>query len=165
EGEFDRVGQPLLIDSLAAVAGGAFSSSSATTYIESAAGVSVGGRAGLVSAVVGGLFLIAPPFTPLLGVLPSAPAAPRLILVGYLMMTTLGEGINFLDVEVGLPALLTMAAMPLTYSITNGIGAGFLSYTFLRLARGKAVNPLMAVLTVAFLLYFLQAFLHAPFGI
>src|SRR5262249_10803265 len=165
EGGFDRVGQPLLIDSLAAVAGGAFSSSSATTYIESAAGVSVGGRTGLVSVVVGVLFLIALPFSPLVGIVPKEATAPALILVGYLMMTTLGEGINFLDVEVGLPALLTMAAMPLTYSITNGIGAGFLSYTFLRLARGTAVNPLMAVLTVAFLLYFLQAFLHAQFGI
>ena len=165
EGEFDRVGRPLLIGSLAAVAGGAFSSSSATTYIESAAGVSVGGRTGLVSVVVGLLFLIALPFSPLVGIVPKEATAPALILVGYLMMTTLGEGMNFKDVEVGLPALLTMAAMPLTYSITNGIGVGFLSYTFLRLARGKSVNPLMAVMTVAFLMYFLQAFLHAQFGI
>ncbi len=164
-GEFHRVDQPLLIDSLAAVAGGVFSSSSATTYIESAAGISVGGRTGLVSIVVGLLFLVALPFSPLVGIVPKEATAPALIIVGYLMMTTLGEGIDFTDVEVGLPALLTMAGMPLTYSITNGIGAGFVTYSFLRLARGKSVHPLMAVMTVAFVVYFLQAYLHTQFGI
>lgn len=165
DGQFHRVDQPLLIDSLAAMVGGAFSSSSATTYIESAAGVSVGGRTGLVSVIVGLLFLLALPFSPIVGIVPKEATAPILIIVGYLMMTTLGDGINFADAEVGLPALLTMASMPLTYSITNGIGAGFVTYSFLRLARGRSVHPLMALMTAAFVLYFLQADLHAQFGI
>jgi AGZA family xanthine/uracil permease-like MFS transporter len=165
DGEFHRVDQPLLIDSLAAAVGGIFSASSATTYIESAAGISVGGRTGLVGVVVGILFLLALPFSPLVGMVPKEATAPALIIVGYLMMTTLGEGIDFSDVEVGLPALLTMAGMPLTYSITNGIGVGFVTYSFLRLARGKSVNWIMGLMTAAFLVYFLQAFLHARFGL
>jgi AGZA family xanthine/uracil permease-like MFS transporter len=164
-GKFDKVDQPLLVDSLAAVAGGLASSSSATTYIESAAGVGAGGRTGLVSVVVGVLFLVALPFSPIIGMVPKEATAPALILVGYLMMSTLGKGIDFSDVEVGLPAVLTMAAMPLTYSITNGIGVGFITYVFLRLARGRSVNPLMAVVTAAFVIYFLEAYLHAQFGI
>jgi AGZA family xanthine/uracil permease-like MFS transporter len=165
KGEFDRVDRPLLIDALSAVVGGAFSSSSATVYVESAAGVGVGGRTGLVGVVVGILFLLALPFSPLVGVVPAQATAPVLIVVGYLMMSAVGQGIDFGDVEVGLPALLTMALMPLSYSITNGIGAGFVTYTFLRLARGKSVNPLMLVMTLLFVIYFLQAFLHARFGI
>ncbi len=165
KGRFERVDQPLLIDSLAAVAGGLFSSSSATTYIESAAGIGVGGRTGLVGVVVGLLFLVALPFSPIVGMVPKEATAPALIIVGYLMMTTLGSGIDFGKVEIGLPALLTMAAMPLTYSITNGIGAGFVTYAFLRLTRGKGLHPLLAVITVAFVIYFLQAFLHRQFGV
>jgi adenine/guanine/hypoxanthine permease len=165
KGTFDKVERPLLVDSLAAVAGGAASSSSATTYIESAAGIGVGGRTGLTAVVVGLLFLVALPFTPIIGMVPKEATAPALIIVGYLMMTTLGKGIDFTDVEIGLPALVTMAVMPLTYSITNGIGAGFLLYTFLRHSRGKKVHPLMDVVTIAFLIHFLEPFLKATFGI
>lgn len=165
KGEFHKVGQPLLIDSLAAAVGGAFSSSSATTYIESASGVGVGGRTGLVSVVTGLLFLLALPFSPLVGIVPAQATAPVMIIVGYLMMSAIGEGINFGEVEVGLPALLTMAMMPLTYSITNGIGAGFITYTFLRLTKGKSVHPLMLVMTALFVIYFLEAFLQVQFGI
>lgn len=164
-GEFHRVDQPLLVDALSAVVGGTFSASSATVYIESAAGVGVGGRTGLVGVVVGVLFLLALPFSPLVGVVPPQATAPVLIVVGYLMMSAIGQGIDFGDIEVGLPALLTMALMPLSYSITNGIGVGFVTYAFLRLARGKTVNPLMLVMTALFVIYFLQAFLHAQFGV
>ena len=96
---------------------------------------------------------------------PAQATAPALIIVGYLMMTIIGKGIDFGDIEVGLPALLTMAVMPLTYSITNGIGAGFILYTFLRLARGRSVHPLMLVAALAFVVYFAQPLLHAWFGI
>ncbi len=164
QGRFERVDRPLLADSLAAVIGGAFSASSVTTYIESAAGVGVGGRTGLVSVVVGLLFLLALPFSPIVGMVPKEATAPALIIVGYLMMQVMGEGIDWADVEVGLPALLTMAVMPLTYSITNGIGAGFIFYVFLRLVRGRPVHPLMAVFAAVFVIYFLDPVIRTHLG-
>ncbi len=164
-GNFDRVEQPLLIDSLGAVAGGVASCSSATTYIESAAGVSVGGRTGLTSLVTGLLFFVALPFSPIVGMVPKEATAPALIIVGYLMMTVLGQGIDFEKAETGLPALLTMAVMPLTYSITNGIGAGFILYTFIRLVKRQSVHPLMLGAALAFVVYFGETFLRAQFGL
>ncbi|MDP9368936.1 MAG: NCS2 family permease [Chloroflexota bacterium] len=132
--------KPLLVDSLAAVAGGAASASSATTYIESAAGVSVGGRTGLVAVVTGVLFLLSLPFVGLVTAIPGVATAPALIVVGFLMVGVLSEGtgsgegasvrgVNFADIEEGFPVVLTMLLMPLTFNITNGIGAGFISYT------------------------------------
>ncbi len=164
-GNFDRVEQPLLIDSLGAVAGGVASCSSATTYIESAAGISVGGRTGLTSLVTGLLFFVALPFSPIVGMVPKEATAPALIIVGYLMMTVLGQGIDFEKAETGLPALLTMAVMPLTYSITNGIGAGFILYTFIRLVKRQSVHPLMLGAALAFVVYFGETFLRAQFGL
>ena len=167
-GEFPDVNKPLLVDSLAAVAGGAVSASSATSYIESAAGVEVGGRTGLVSVVTGLLFLLALPFVSLVQAIPQAATAPALIFVGFLMVGIISEaqntgedktgprGINFTDLEEGLPVTLTMLFMPLTYSITNGIGVGFISYVLIKLARGKAreVHPAVYAVAAAFLLYF-----------
>jgi len=172
-GDLPQVYRPLLVDSLAAVAGGAVSASSATTYIESGAGVAVGGRTGWVGVVVGLLFLGAMFFSPLAGIVPSQATAPALIIVGYLMMATLtrgtgpdGEpraGIDFTDFAFGLPAVLVMTIMPLTYSITNGIGAGFISYVLIRVAQGKAreVNWLLWVASAAFVLYFVFPYLDA----
>ncbi len=171
-GELPGVQRPLLIDSLAAVAGGVVSASSATTYIESAAGVSVGGRTGLVSVVTGLLFLLALPFVALVNAVPGAATAPALIVVGFLMVGVLSEretrtatgetvrrgGIDFGSLEEGLPVVLTMLLMPLTFSITNGIGAGFVSYVLIKLARGKGgeVHPVLYAVAAAFLLYFLR---------
>jgi AGZA family xanthine/uracil permease-like MFS transporter len=179
-GNFPDANKPLLIDSLAAAAGGLMSASSATTYIESASGVAVGGRTGLVSVVTGVLFLIALPFVNLVQAVPQAATAPALIFVGFLMVGVLTEretmtadgkvvrtrGIDFNNIEEGLPIVLTMMLMPLTFSITNGIGAGFVSYVLVKLARGKArdVHPGVYVVAAAFLLYFLRwALFNAKF--
>jgi AGZA family xanthine/uracil permease-like MFS transporter len=171
KGDLPHVVKPLLVDSLAAVAGGAVSSSSATTYIESGAGVGVGGRTGWVGVIVAVLFFAAMPFSPIAGIVPANATAPALIIVGFLMMQTLtaGEakaehqgqklplsGIDFGDVAFGLPAVLIMTVMPLTYSITNGIGAGFIAYTLIRVAQGRArsVSWMMYGATIGFMIYF-----------
>jgi AGZA family xanthine/uracil permease-like MFS transporter len=172
DGQFPDAEKPLLVDSVAAVAGGAMSASSATTYIESAAGVSVGGRTGLMVVVTGALFLIALPFVALVDAIPGVATAPALIVVGFLMCGVLSEredvgadgrirktgAIQFGDIEQGLPVIATMMLMPLTMSITNGIGAGFVTYVFVKLVRGKAaqVHPAVYVVAAAFLLYFLR---------
>jgi AGZA family xanthine/uracil permease-like MFS transporter len=155
DGKLPRLNRVLLVDSLAAVAGGAASASSATTYIESAAGVSAGARTGLASVVTGGCFLVALFLTPIAGIVPAQATAPALIVVGYLMMS-IARDIPFSDLEEGLPALLTLAVMPFTYSITNGVGAGFIAYCFIKVVRGKGaeVQPIMYAATAAFLVYF-----------
>jgi AGZA family xanthine/uracil permease-like MFS transporter len=166
EGRLPRLNRVLLVDSLAAVAGGAASASSATTYIESAAGITAGGRTGLTSVVTGCLFLLALFFAPVAGVVPPQATAPALILVGFLMCTLVRE-IPFGDFEEGFPALLTMVVMPFTYSITNGIGVGFITYAFIKLVRGKAaeIHGMLWVTAGAFLLYFALPWLRQAFGI
>lgn len=159
----DRV---LLVDSVAAAVGGLFGVSSVTTYIESAAGVSEGARTGLASIVTGLLFLLALFLAPVAGLVPPEATAPALIIVGFLMFSAVRE-IPVDDLYEGFPALLTIMMMPLTFSITNGIGAGFILYTFLQLVGGRArrVHPLMYVVSLAFLIYFLIPFIEMSFGI
>ena len=161
EGNIDGIGKLLLVDSLGAAAGGAAGVSSNTSYIESAAGVAEGGRTGLTSVVVGLLFLIAIFLSPLAGLIPAQATAPVLILVGFLM-SALIKGIDFEDIEEGFPALLTIVLMPLTFSITVGIGAGFVMYVLIKVVKGKfqEIHPLMWVVAVAFLIYFGQAALN-----
>jgi AGZA family xanthine/uracil permease-like MFS transporter len=156
DGRLPRLSRVLLVDSLGAVAGGAAGASSATTYIESAAGVAAGARTGLASVVTGACFLLALFLAPLAGVVPAQATAPALIVVGYLMSRVVRE-IPFADFEEGFPALLTLAVMPFTYSITNGIGAGFVAYCFIKLVRGKGdqVAPMMYGAALAFVVYFL----------
>jgi AGZA family xanthine/uracil permease-like MFS transporter len=172
DGQLPDAEKPLLVDSVAAIAGGVVSSSSATTYIESAAGVSVGGRTGLVVVTTGVLFLLALPFIAVVNAIPGVATAPALIIVGFLMTSVLSEqesvdadgrtrktnAINFGDIEEGLPVILTMLLMPLTMSITNGIGVGFISYVLVKVARGKArlVHQAVYVVALAFLVYFLR---------
>jgi len=155
DGRLPRLNRVLLVDSLAAAAGGAAGASSATTYIESAAGVAAGARTGLASVVTGACFLLALFFAPLAGVVPAQATAPALIVVGYLMSRVVRE-IPFDDFEEGFPALLTLTMMAFTYSITNGIGAGFVSYCFIKLVRGRgrAVAPMMYAVALAFVIYF-----------
>jgi AGZA family xanthine/uracil permease-like MFS transporter len=155
DGRLPRLNRVLFVDSLAAAAGGAAGASSATTYIESAAGVSAGARTGLASLVTGAGFLLALFFAPLAGVVPAQATAPALIVVGYLMSRVVRE-IPFADFEEGFPALLTLTMMAFTYSITNGIGAGFVSYCFVKLVRGRGgeVAPMMYVTALAFVVYF-----------
>ncbi len=136
--------------------------SSNTTYIESAAGVSSGARTGLASVVTGILFLLAMFLAPVVAVIPPEATAPALIIVGFLM-AGIASKIELSDPVEGLPALLTMVVMPFTYSITNGVGAGFVTYGFIKLVSGKArdVHPLLWVVIVAFVIYFAQA-VYAP---
>jgi AGZA family xanthine/uracil permease-like MFS transporter len=145
----------LLVDALAAAAGGAASVSSNTTYIESASGVADGARTGLASIATGVLFLIAMFFSPLVQIVPSEAAAPALVIVGALMITQIRHLI-WDDMALVIPAFLTIALMPFTYSITNGIGAGVISYVVLMLASGRrrVIHPLMWVIAVLFLVYF-----------
>ena len=162
DGSVPNVGRILLVDSVAAAVGGAAGVSSNTTYIESAAGVAEGGRTGFASVVTGVLFLLAIFLAPIAGIIPGVATAPALVLVGYLMFTQV-KGIDVTNVEDGIPALLTMILMPLTYDITVGIGAGFISWVIIQVARGKArnVHPLMWIVCAGFLIFFLQAWLLA----
>ncbi len=155
EGTFPRPGTVLLIDSLAAAAGGAAGASSATTYIESAAGAAAGGRTGLTSVVTGLLFALSLFIAPLAGVVPPQATGAVLVLVGFLMMRDIGA-LPWDDATEAIPAFLTLGVMPFTYSITDGIGAGFISYCVLKLLRGRSaeLHPLLVVTAIAFLVYF-----------
>ncbi|WP_369257504.1 MULTISPECIES: NCS2 family permease [unclassified Streptomyces] len=155
EGKVPNLGRVLLIDGAAAVAGGAASASSSTSYIESAAGVGEGARTGFSNLVTGGLFALALFLTPLLTIVPLQAAAPALVAVGFLMMTQV-KHIDWDKYEIAIPAFLTIAVMPFTYSITNGIGAGFLAYVVIKSVLGKAkeVHWLLWAASALFLVYF-----------
>jgi AGZA family xanthine/uracil permease-like MFS transporter len=158
EGQVPGIGRVLLVDSIAAIAGGAAGISSNTSYIESAAGVAEGGRTGFTSIVVGVLFLFMIILSPLVALVPFQATAPVLILVGFLMCTLIKD-IDFSDMEEGFPALLGLILMPLTFSITVGIGAAFVSYVVIKIVKGKMgdIHPLMWVVAIAFAIYFGQA--------
>jgi len=145
----------LIVDALAASAGGVGGVSSNTAFIESASGVGEGARTGLAPIVTGILFLLAMPFAAVVNVIPSEAAVPALILVGFLMMQQV-KGIDWDDLEIAIPAFLTIALMPFTYSITVGIGAGFISFALIKLVRGKAkeVHLLMWVIALLFVVFF-----------
>jgi AGZA family xanthine/uracil permease-like MFS transporter len=155
EGKLPGVQRVLFVDSLAAVAGGAASASSNTAYIESAAGVADGARTGLASVVTGLLFLLALFIAPVTAVVPYEAASPALVIVGFLMMVQV-KNIPWDDYDIAIPAFLTIILMPFTYSITNGIGAGFISYAVIKLARGRAreVHPVLWVVAALFVVYF-----------
>jgi AGZA family xanthine/uracil permease-like MFS transporter len=147
--------QILIVDSVAAIAGGAASTSSNTSYIESAAGVGDGARTGLASIVTGLAFIGAMFLTPLYKVVPFEAATPVLVVVGFLMVTLVAD-IDWKDLRIAIPAFLTMIVMPFGYSISAGIGLGFISYVILSVAVGKAkeVKTLMSVVAGLFALYF-----------
>lgn len=155
EGNVPNVDRVLLVDSLAALAGGAASASSNTSYIESTAGVADGARTGLASVVTGLLFAGALFLTPLFEVVPYEAASPALVVVGFLMATQIRR-IDWDDLEIAIPCFLTMILMPFTYSITNGIGAGFVSFAILKVAGGKGrdLHPLLYVIAGLFVAYF-----------
>jgi len=166
DGQLPGIGRVLLIDGLAAVGGGAAGASSATTYVESAAGIGDGARTGLASVVTGLLFLVTIFLSPLAQFVPSEAAAPALVVVGVLMMRQV-RNIDFGSLELALPAFLTIVLMPFTYSITNGVGAGFISYVLLQVVVGRArtVHPLMWVVSAFFAVYFAIEPLKNLFGI
>ncbi|MFI2349230.1 NCS2 family permease [Streptomyces sp. NPDC019443] len=154
-GKVPNLGRVLLIDGAAAVAGGAASASSNTSYIESAAGVGEGARTGLASVVTGALFGLALFLTPLATVVPAQAAAPALVAVGFLLMAQVRH-IDWERYEIAIPAFLTIAVMPFTYSITNGIGAGFIAYVVIKTVLGKArdVHWLLWGTAALFVVYF-----------
>ncbi|MBA2772634.1 MAG: NCS2 family permease [Nocardioidaceae bacterium] len=160
-GLLDKDGTPpgtqriLIVDSLAAAAGGAASVSSNTSYIESASGVGEGARTGLASVVTGLLFLLTTVFAPIVTIIPNEAAVPALVVVGFLMMAQV-KNIDWDDMEIAIPAFLTIILMPFTYSITVGIGAGFIAYVILKAARGKVaqIHPLLWVVAALFVVYF-----------
>jgi AGZA family xanthine/uracil permease-like MFS transporter len=166
DGTLPRTREILLVDSLGAAAGGAGSVSSNTTYIESAAGVGEGARTGLASVVTGLLFLVAIFFAPLVTVVPYEAAAPALVIVGFLMMTAIRD-VDWNDFDIAIPAFLTIVIMPFTYSISNGIGAGFISYVLIKVVRGKAreVHPLLWGVAALFALYFAIGPIRAMLGL
>ncbi|MFS0883737.1 NCS2 family permease [Aeromicrobium sp. 179-A 4D2 NHS] len=145
----------LVVDSVAAAVGGVAGVSSNTSYVESTAGVADGARTGLASVVTGICFLLATVFTPIVQVIPNEAAVAALVIVGFLMMTQVTE-IDWTDHEIAIPAFLTIALMPFTYSITAGIGAGFLAYVVLKVVMGKMreIHVLLWVIAVLFVIYF-----------
>ncbi len=158
----DRI---LLVDSLAAVAGGAGSISSNTSYIESASGVGEGARTGLASVVTGVLFLLTTFLAPLVAVIPYEAATPALVIVGFLMMTQV-KSIDWDDYGIAIPAFLTIILMPFTYNISVGIGAGFVSYVVIRTIQGrrKEIHPLLFLVSGLFMIYFLSSPINAWVG-
>ena len=165
KGRLPRIGPVLLVDSLSAVAGGASSASSVTTYIESAAGITVGGRSGLTTVVVGIFFFLAVFLSPVAGVVPKEATAPALIIVGFLMLSIVRE-LPFDRFDEAFPAFLIMLVMPLTYSISNGIGFGFIAFSLIKLLSGKGreVHWLMYLVSFAFAVDFAIPALKALFG-
>ncbi|MDO4258986.1 MAG: NCS2 family permease [Actinomycetaceae bacterium] len=155
EGNPPRSTQILLIDSLAAVFGGVGGVSSNTSYIESSAGVGEGARTGLASVVTGVLFLLSTFLAPVVNLVPTEAASTALVFVGFLMMVQVAD-IDWTKVEIAIPAFLTIAFMPFAYSITVGIGIGFITYTAIQVALGKAskIHPLMWLVSALFVLYF-----------
>ncbi|CAM3257704.1 NCS2 family permease [Filibacter tadaridae] len=151
-----RAGRALLADSMATVTGAVFGTSTTTSYIESTAGVAAGARTGFASVITGILFLLALFLSPLLMVITSHVTAPALIIVGVLMVSSLGN-IEWNKFEIAVPAFFTIIAMPLTYSIATGIAIGFIFYpiTMIVSGRRKEVHPIMYGLWVIFLLYFI----------
>src|SRR6201996_7162077 len=137
DGSIPRLNRILLADSISMLGGALAGTSPATSYIESAAGVAVGGRTGLTSLVVGALFLLTLFFAPIVQAIPAVATAPALILVGALMMGALAE-VEWSDPGAAIPAFLTVIIIPLSYSITNGLAFGITSYAVLKLIRGQA---------------------------
>ncbi len=165
DGNPPRTQEILLIDSLSAVAGGLFSTSSNTSYIESASGVSDGARTGLANLVTGAAFLLATFITPLVNLVPSEAVAPVLVVVGFLMLQQIAD-IDWQDLEVAIPAFFLVTMMPFTYSITVGMGLGFLAYLVIKTVKGKArdINPLLWIIGVLFLIYFMQGMIMGWLG-
>lgn len=165
EGNFPRLKSALVVEGIGAVAGGATSSSSNTIYIDSAAGVGEGARTGLASVVTGILFLCAMFLTPLTQVVPLEVAGAALVVVGVLMVSQIKD-VNWSEFSIGLPVFLTIVVMPLTYSIANGIGVGFISWVVVRTLAGKVkgISPLLWIVAVGFLVYFARGPIEMLFG-
>ncbi|ADO76452.1 NCS2 family permease [Halanaerobium praevalens] len=155
-GDLPKASKALLADAIGTTGGALFGTSTVTTYVESASGVAEGGRTGLTGVVASALFFAALFFKPLIGIVPSAATAPALIIVGTMMMTNI-TSLDWDDFTEILPAFMTIIAMPMTYSISNGIALGFITYPLLKLftGKGKEVHWLVYLLGIVFVFYFL----------
>jgi AGZA family xanthine/uracil permease-like MFS transporter len=153
--QIPRVNRILYSDAIATITGSLAGTSTVVSYIESSAGVAAGGRSGVTAIVTGLLFLVALFVAPLAGVIPESATAPALIIVGSMMMTTAAE-IEWAEPGTAIPAFLTMIAIPLTFSIANGLAFGFIAYTLLKVLRGRfrEVNWMVYVLTALFMVRF-----------
>ncbi|MFF9900603.1 NCS2 family permease [Streptomyces longispororuber] len=158
KGNFPGINKVLFVDGIAVAAGGASSSSATTCFVESTAGVGEGARTGLANVVTGGLFTVALFLTPLATMVPSQAATPALLAVGFLILSGSIGQIDWGDHTIAIPAFVTMLMMPFTYSITNGIGMGFITFTVLRLAagRGREVPVAMYAVSAVFAFYYLM---------
>lgn len=156
-GDIPRSQRILVVDSVGAIAGGVGGVSSNTSFVESTSGVAEGARTGLAAVVVGVLFLLTTFLSPLVALVPYEAATPALVMVGFLMMTQITD-LDFTDVEVALPAFLTIILMPFAYSITVGMGGGFIMFVLIRVVRGKGkdVHWLMYLIAILFIMYFLR---------
>ncbi|MGO4188173.1 NCS2 family permease [Pseudarthrobacter sp. TAF60_1] len=155
DGNIPNVDRVLQIDAIGAIAGGGASVSSNQIFVESGAGIGEGARTGLASIVTGLLLLVAMFFTPLINLVPFEAVAPALVVVGFMMVSQVGK-IDWQDWGIAIPAFLTFTLMPFTYSIANGLGAGFIAFVLIRSFQGRAreVHPLMWAVAAAFLLFF-----------
>ncbi|MEU6817190.1 NCS2 family permease [Streptomyces sp. NPDC046860] len=158
DGNMPGINKVLLIDGLAVAAGGASSSSATTCFVESTAGVGEGARTGLANVVTGALFGVALFLTPVATMVPSQAATPALVAVGFLILAGSVREIDWSDFTIAIPAFVTMVMMPFTYSITNGIGMGFITFVVLRLAagRGRDIPVAMYVVAAVFGFYYLM---------
>ena len=157
-GNLPRGDKALIADAVATCTGALMGTSTVTTFVESSTGISEGARTGLSSGVVGILFLLGCVLAPIAGIIPSAATAPALIIVGMFMIGNVAK-IDWSDVEVALPCFLTIAMMPFAYSISDGIGFGFISYTLIKMARGKfkEVPVLLYILSALFVVMYILA--------
>ncbi|SDG42559.1 NCS2 family permease [Microbacterium sp. 77mftsu3.1] len=165
KGDFPRIKSALIVEGVGAIAGGATSSSSATVFVESGSGIGEGARTGLANVVTGVLFLLAMFFTPLTSIVPGYVAAAALVLVGALMLAQI-KNIDLSDFSILLPVFLTATVMPLTYSIANGIGAGFISWVVVNVfaRKAKQVHWLLWVVAAGFVVYFARGPIEALIG-
>ena len=156
KGNINRIKEAFMADSIATTVGAMLGTSTTTTYVESAAGVAQGGRSGLTAFAVGCCFAVALLFSPLFLSIPAAATAPALIIVGLLMLEPI-KNIPFDDFSESIPAFVCIISMPLTYSISNGILLGMISYVLMNIITGnvKKVTPVMAILAVLFVLKYI----------
>ncbi|MEV8145437.1 NCS2 family permease [Specibacter sp. NPDC078709] len=166
DGNIPDVDKVLLVDAFGAIAGGGAAASSNQIYVESGAGIGEGARTGLASIVTGLLLLLAMFATPLIKLVPFEAVAPALVVVGFMMVSQVGK-IDWSDWGIGIPAFLTFTLMPFTYSIANGLGAGFIAFVLIRLFQGRAkeVHPLMWAVAAAFMLFFGIGVIEDMFGV
>jgi AGZA family xanthine/uracil permease-like MFS transporter len=164
-GEIPHAKRIMVADALGAIGGGMGGTSSNSGFIESTVGAGDGARTGLANVVTGILFLATILLAPLAAVIPTEAAAPTLVLVGFLMMQQI-TSIDWKDLELAIPAYMTIVMMPFSYSITNGIGAGFLTFVIIKLVRGKfrEVHPLMLLTSALFAVYFVSGPLQDLLG-